>query len=231
MEFKTPDQIAAVAWEGELEASANAMGGGAERGPVVTIGQLEIWPAAQALENEVGKKWSPPLGDAGYWLVRLACTLRAPAGWGIAEAVQTLTLRPRDPGEAPDAVYAFSLFPDRVTAERTGELSATLGPELKFGEAVQLKAGELGAKITLRQVYPVIQSFGAGEPAPYWIFKPHMAHPLTGTQFVYAVLVDRAGAAGITAEVDITVTAQSQFGPIRYGTPWEGMRSARFEIQ
>src|SRR4051812_3459685 len=191
MLITTPASITSVAWEGELVPPENALTPKSPGRPVITIGQLEIWPAADALENELGKKWSPPLGDAGYWLVRLACTLRAPSGMGITEAQQTLTLSPRNSQEQPGAVYAFSLFPDRLAVEQKGELSATLGPELTFGDAVALKVGELGAKIEFKQVFPVIQSFGAGESTPYWIFRPHLSHPIDGTQFVYAVLVDR----------------------------------------
>jgi hypothetical protein len=234
MYIKTPSEIAAVAWEGELIPPENTYTYGLKspQRPVVSIGQLEIWPAAEALENEVGKKWVPPLGDAGYWLVRLACTLREPSGLlNITEAQQTLTLRPHNREEDPSVVYAYSLFPDRLAVENKGELSATLGPELKFGDAVQLKAGELGAKIEFKQVFPIIQSYGAGESTPYWIFRSHLSHPLDGTQFVYAVLVDRAGADGILADVALTVTAQTQFGSLRFGTPYEARKSTQFIIQ
>jgi hypothetical protein len=231
MLFTTPADIQSVAWEGELEASDISYVAKSPLKIRATIGQLEIWPAADALENEVGKKWVPPLGDAGYWLVRLPCTLQAPAGMGITEAQQTLALSPRNPREQPGAVYAYSLFPDRVEAEQKGELSATLNPELKFGDAVALKAGELGAKIELRKVFPVIQSYGAGEASPFWIFRPHLSRPLDGTQFVYAVLVDRAGADGILANVELTVTVRNEFGIIKYGTPYEARRHTQFIIQ
>ena len=94
-------------------------------------------------------------------------------------------------------MYAYSLFPDRLTAENKGEFSVSLGPELKFADKAEIKLGGIGAKIEFKKVFPVIQGYGAGETAPYWIFKSHLSHPLDGTQFVYAVLVDRAGADGI----------------------------------
>jgi len=120
MLITTPAEIHSVAWEGELVPPENALTPKSPGCPVVTSGQLEIWPAAAGLENELGKKWSRPLGDAGYWLVRLACTLRAPAGMGIAEAQQTLTLSPRSQQDQPGAVYALSLFPDRLAVEQKG---------------------------------------------------------------------------------------------------------------
>ena len=232
MLITTPASIASVAWEGELVPPENTY---AAKSPVkirATIGQLEIWPAAEALENEVGRKWVPPLGDAHYWLVRLACTLREPSGQlNLTEVQQTLSLSPRSRHEQPGAVYAFSLVPERLAVEQKGELSATLGPELKFGDAVELKVGELGAKIEFKHVFPVIQSYGAGEATPYWLFRPHLSHPLDGTQFVYAVLVDRAGPDGILATVELTVTAQNQFGMLRYGTPYEARKSTQFIIK
>jgi len=70
MHITTPDQIESVAWEGELvPPSITRTVRPAER-PVATIGRPEIWPVAEALENEAGRKWSLPLGDACYWLVR-----------------------------------------------------------------------------------------------------------------------------------------------------------------
>jgi hypothetical protein len=66
---------------GELIGPENSLAPKSPLRPVVTIGQLEIRRAAEALENELGKKWMPPLGESGCWLARLACTLGAPAGW------------------------------------------------------------------------------------------------------------------------------------------------------
>ena len=41
MDIKTPDAIAAVAWEGELVAPENTLGPKSPHRPVVTIGQEE----------------------------------------------------------------------------------------------------------------------------------------------------------------------------------------------
>ena len=141
MHIITPVQIESVAWEGELVPPPTSKAVGSAERPVVTIGRPEIWPAAEALESEVGRKWNPPLGDAGYWLVRLACTLRNPAGLPrITEATQTLYLRPRNVNVDEQSTYAFSLFPDRLGAEDKAEFSASLGPELKFASGTGFKA-------------------------------------------------------------------------------------------
>ena len=133
MHIITPAQIESVAWEGELISPATARAVRPAERPVVTIGRPEIWPAAEALENEVGRKWTPPLGDAGYWLVRLACTLRNPPGLPrITEATQTLYLRPKIPHADKESTYAFSLFPDRLGAEDKAEFSAS--PRVRGGQ-------------------------------------------------------------------------------------------------
>jgi hypothetical protein len=231
MHIITPTEITSVAWEGELVAPAVSYALSTQERPVVTIGRPEMWTVAEALENQVGQKWTPPLGDADYWLVRLACTLRNPSGrQTITEAEQRLYLRPRNSSAGQAAAYAFSLFPDRLGVEDRGEVSASLGPELKFADGSGFSVGQLGARIECRQVFPVIQGYGAGESTPYWVFKPHAAHPLEGSQYVYAVTVARANAGGIRASVELVVTVETQFGPVRFGAPEEANVHTRFTI-
>ena len=231
MHIITPTEIEAVAWEGELVAPAISYRGLTPRSLVATVGRPEIFPVDKALENEVGRKWTPPLGGADFWLVRLACTLREPGGHeNIVEATETLYLRPKNPAAGADAVYAFSLFPDRLGIESKAEFSVGLGPELKFGAAVDLKAGELGAKIEYRKVFPVIQGYGAGESAPAWVFKPHAAFPLAGSQFVYAVVAAKTGANGVRASVALVATVNTQLGPVRLGLPEDASAHVSFTI-
>ena len=231
MHIITPARIEAVAWEGELIPPPTAKAVRPADRPVVTIGRPEIWPVADALENEVGRKWSPPLGGAGYWLVRLACTLRNPPGLPrMTEAIQTLYLRPKNSQAGNESTYAFSLFPDRLGVEDNVEFSASLGPELKFASGAGLSVGELGAKIAYRKVFPVIQSYAAGEPTPYWIFQPHRSHPLDGSQFVYAVVVAQAGAGGIRANVELVVSVDFPFGLAKFGLSDEARANTRFVI-
>jgi len=232
MDIITPTGITSVAWEGELVTPAVTMSPKAPRViPVITIGKPEIWPAARALEIETGKKWTPPLGRTDFWLVRLACTLREPGGLPtLTEAVQTLYLRPRNSNADAGAVYAHSLFPDRLTAEDKSEFSATLGPELKFGKDVSYKIGELGAKIEYRKVFPVVQSFDVGTATPYWVFRPHATNPLDGSQCVYAVVGAQATAGGARASIELVVTSQTRFGPVRFGLPEEAQAHTSFTI-
>jgi len=232
----TPLEIESVVWEGELVPSAATRGAGPAQRPVAAIGKHEVWSAAQALEAETGKKWTLPLGGAEFWLVRLACTLREPGGSPtIAEVTQTLYLRPRNPAAGERAAgggytaYAYSLFPERLTVEDQAEFNASLTPELKF-TTVEVKPGGLGAKIQYRKAFPVIQAYDVGTPTPYWVFRPYAAHPLAGSQFVYAVVAAQAGTGGVRGSVELVVTVETRFGPLRLGLPEEARAHVGFVI-
>lgn len=231
MHFTTPQVIQEIAWEGELSAPGLMMGAGGAAAPVVTVGKPEVWTAEQALESETGKKWTPPLGEARFWLVRLACTLHPPAGRSaIVSARQALILRPIPASAGTESVYAHNLFPQRLGVDEKTDLTWSLGPELKFASGAGVKAGEVGATIEFHKVFPVIQAYGLGEASAYWDFQPHAAHPLLGSQFVYAVLAARQPANGLRGHVEVTVSTQSTLGPVRYGLPETARKHTSFEL-
>ena len=220
MRITTPTEIAQVAWEGELEPLGEVYKSAALR-PRVTLGEPAWWPAEQALEKETGKPWSPPAGGRHYTLLRLACTLHPPgeARARYSEAALGLYLRPQRAASGP--VVAHDLYPQRITVERTTTLKAGLGPDLKFGDAVELSLGELGAEIELPQVFPAVQAYGLGESHAEWRFAHHAARPLLGCQSVYAVLDAPREAGGVRLTVELVATLESRFGPIRLGLPAE----------
>ncbi|MCP4250816.1 MAG: hypothetical protein GY778_27575, partial [bacterium] len=117
---------------------------------------------------------------------------------------------------------------ERASVETAAEFNIILGPSVKFGE-IEVGPGELGATISYRKVFPVIQSYGAGESSPYWIFKAHRTRPLAGSQFVYAVVVARDGVQ-VQAQVELIATAETRFGPLRLGLPDEARASTTFAI-
>jgi hypothetical protein len=219
MRIITPTEIEQVAWEGSLEPLGQSYKGDDLRARV-TLGQPDWWPPEQVMESKTGQKWTPPAGDRRYLLLRLACTLHPPteARDRYTEARLTAYLRPSR-GSQP--VVAHDLCPARLTAESTGKLTFSLGPELKFAEVIAGKVAEVGAEIELHQVFPVIQSFGLSESRPYWQFSHHAAHPLLGSQFVYLVLAAPAEAHGARLSVELTATVQTRFGPVPLGLPQE----------
>lgn len=237
MYIPLPDTIETVAWEGELEPPAVSKG---VRGaaPVVTLGRPEVWAAAD-LEKVVGKPWTPPLrtpplrtppqGDAAYWLVRLVCSLRRPARERIVEAEQRVVLQPDRRADAAE-VYAHSLYPDRQSVEETRERALKLSPELKIAGLVEGSVAEAAVTLEYKRVFPVIQSYDVGTPHPSWRFKPHAAHPLEGSQYVFAVIAARPADLVIQAAVEVAVTLETRFGPLRFGLPDNARDALAFKI-
>jgi hypothetical protein len=217
MRIVTPPQIEQVAWEGTLEPLAEALRG-APVLPRVTLGEPVWWPAEQAMEGETGKKWTPPAGNRRYTLVRLSCTLHPPDDrrTHYAEATLSAYLRPH---QGDGRALAHDLYPQRLTVENKDTFTVGLGPDLKFGEIVDVSLLEVGAEIEYRQVYPVIQGFGLGESKPYWQFTHHAAHPLLGCQSVYVVVDAPYRAGGVRLSVELTVRGETRYGPFAVGLP------------
>ena len=218
MRINTPEGIEQAAWEGVLESLGETYRGAEPAGPRVTMGEPVWWPAEQALESETGKKWTPPAGGQRYTLVRLSCTLHPPAETRTRYMDVTLTAYLR-PHAAVGAAVAHDLYPLRLTAETKGKFTVSLGPELKFAPAVDVKLGEIGAEIEFRRVFPVIQAFGLGESRPYWQFKHDAAAPLLGSQSVYMVVAAPKQAGGVRLSVELVATVETRYGPLRVGLP------------
>lgn len=227
MYIPLPDTIETVAWEGELEPPAVSKSAG-DAAPVVTLGRPEVWAAAD-LEQVVGKPWTPPWGDAAYWLVRLACTLRRPQRGHIVEAEQRVMLQPGRHADTAET-YAHSLYPDRQSVEEPRKGALKLSPELKLAGLIEGSVAEAAVTLEYKRVFPVIQSYDVGTPYPSWRFKPHAAHPLEGSQFVFAVVAARPAALAIRAAVKVTVTLETRFGPLRFGLPDKARDALLFKI-
>jgi hypothetical protein len=219
MRIVTPTEIEEVAWEGALEP-LGATYRGADDLPRVTLGEPAWWPAAQAIEEETGKKWSPPANSRRYTLLRLACTLHPPADprTRYTDAALTAYLRPR---AGQGQVVAHDLFPQRLTVEEKSKFTVALKPELKFAELFEASPGEIGGEIEYQQAFPVVQGYGLGESAPYWRFERHTSHPLLGCQSVYVVLDAPEGGDGVRVTIELVATVETRWGPLRLGLPEE----------
>ena len=219
MRIVTPTEIEEVAWDGYLQPQGEVYRKAAIL-PRVTLGEPVWWPAEQAMEGETGKLWAPPAGDWRYLLVRLACTLHPPREERSLYTEATLHAYLRA-ARGPGRVVAQDLYPQRRSAEQKGAFTFSLGPDLRFAEAVDLRLMEVGAEIEYQQVFPVIQGFGLGESNPYWQFTRHATFPLLGCQYVYALLAAPAGAGGVRLSVEMVATWETRYGPLRVGLPEE----------
>ena len=126
---------------------------------------------------------------------------------------KTCICAPARPALAATASTPTASSPERLTVESQGTFGVKLGPELSFAQVISFKPGEVSAEIEYRQVYPVIQSYGAGEAQASWEFKAHAAHPLLGTQFVYAVVAVMPEAEGGRGYLELSVTSQKPVWP------------------
>ncbi len=220
MEFLTPAEIELPAWRGELAPGEPQQSEGGWGPLAAVLAKLEAWPVSVALADAPRPYRQAAMGLSGRWLVRLGCGLPAQAEEvPIAEAQLTLHLRPRNRLANDTSVYVASLFPERMGVEERLELVVGLGMDLKFSMGEDAVAESRAARIFFRKVYPVIQSFGTGETAPYWIFRPHGKRNLEGSQFVYAVLIASPRSEGITGYSDLAVSVETPSGKVRYHTP------------
>ncbi len=156
MRIETPTTIERAAWDGELvPRGVNQTFRGAAEPVRATIGEPVWWSAAQAMESETGKKWTPPADSRWYTLVQISCTLHKPTDphTHFTEATLTVYLLPR---QGAGEVRAQVLFPIRETADDTGKKTVKLTPELKFADVISFKPGELGAEIDYHKAFPVI---------------------------------------------------------------------------
>ncbi len=218
MRILTPTTIEQTAWEGTLEPLGGVYRGGETPSARVTLGEPVHWSAAQAMENETGKQWTPPTDGRTYLLARLACNLYPPGGERAhyTDAALTVYLRPKQGG---GAAVAHDLYPQRLAVDQAGKFTVALTPELKFAEQIDAKLLELGAEIEYHKAFPVIQGYGLGETRAEWRFAHHSAHPLIGCQSVYVVIAAPQGAQGVRVTIELSATLENRFGPIRLALP------------
>jgi hypothetical protein len=201
--------------------------------PIAAIGKPEFWPAAEALQDMLEQSWVPPVNDAHFWLLRLACTMKPPtSAEDVTEAQLALALQPVNGAAAATSTYAFLLHPDREVVDYQVPVTFNLSGTLVSPATGIHGGGQVSAKVQFRKVFPVIQSFGVGSPNPYWIFKPHANRPLEGSQFVYAVVAAQPQAEGLLGSIDLTVTVENQKwgGLIRFGVPRDAREQLNFTI-
>jgi hypothetical protein len=237
--FACPEEIQEVAWEGNLVAAPTFMKGGpAPAPPFVRINKLEHWPLPGAPEHPTGAPWGPPPSaagkDANYWLLRLACELR-PSGKAVilTEAQLALSLRPSRGEAAEPSLYAYYLHPDREEVESPQFLGFNVAAHTTtLEDGTRVQGANVRAGWEFRKVFPVIESHDVGSADPYWIFRHHATRPLTGSQFVYAVVAAGKGVAAFWAALDLTATMKDTTWAswIRFSLPPEARDRLGFLI-
>ena len=109
---------------------------------------------------------------------------------------------------------AFDLAPRVETEEQTGMFTLGIGPDFKFS-SVDLTLAKAETTINLHRVFPVITADGIGESTARWVFASRPAHPLVGSQIVYAVVQLPPGVEAARVSLMLNAEMTTGLGPIK----------------
>ncbi len=198
-------------WDGALEPPPDAQTfttRGGDGLPRVSIGRPVWWSDQKVL----GEQWVPPAGGRRYGLARFAFSLRPEGRQAVKRAEFIVYLFATGSGKRP---IAFDLFPKTTTEEQTGSRTVGLDPKFKFVKAVEVSGLKAETTMDVTQAVPVITVDGIGENFARWAFESRPAHPLVGSQVVYATVELPPGAEAARASVHLSAEVTGSFGPIR----------------
>jgi len=197
------------AWEGVLAPPKGVYAPPGEKLPTVSIGK-PVWWDGEAI---MGEKWTHPSGGNRYGLARFAFYLRPEGRKVVRRAELMVSLETEDGRGVP---IVFDLLPKVTTEEKTGTFKATVGLDFKF-----LSLAQAETTIDFTQKVPVIVADGIGESIARWAFVSGRAHPLVGSQLVYAILEMSAGTSAARASLTLSAEVVTSLGPIRGILPKE----------
>ncbi len=196
-----------MAWEGELVPPSGVFAAHGKTMPKVSIGKPDWW----AGQKIMGDSWKAPEGGYGYGLARFAFSLRPEGRQEVRRAELVVDLQPDDGGPRP---IAFDLTPKAETEEQTGTFTLGIGPDFKFS-SVDVSLAKAETTINLRRVFPVITADGVGESTARWVFASRPAHPLVGSQIVYAIVQLPPGVEAARVSLFLSAEITTGFGPIK----------------
>lgn len=168
--------------------------------PQVSIGKPDWWAGSKIL----GDAWKAPEGSYSY---RFVFYLRPE----VRRAELVVDFQPEDGNARP---LAFDLEPRVETEEQTGTFTLGIGPDFKFF-SVDVTLAKAETTINLRRVFPVITADGIGESTARWVFVSIPAHPLVGSQIVYAIVQMPQGVEASGISLFLSAEMTTGFGPIK----------------
>lgn len=196
-----------IAWDGKLVPPTGIFAARGKEMPQVSIGKPDWWDGQHIL----GDAWKAPEGGYSYGLARFAFSLRPEGRQEVRRAELVVYFQPEDGGKRP---VAFDLAPRSETEERTGSFALGIGPDLKFS-SVEMTLAKAETTINLRRVFPVIIADGIGESIARWVFVSRPAHPLVGSQIVYAIVQMPPGVESARVAIFLNAEIATGFGPIK----------------
>ena len=194
-------------WEGELVPPSGIFAPRGKAMPKVSIGKPDWWAGQKIL----GDAWKAPEGGYNYGMARFAFSLRPEGRQEVRRTELVVDLQPEDGGARPTA---FDLTPRAETEEQTGAFALGIGPDFKFS-SVGVTLAKAETTINLRRVFPVITADGIGESTARWVFASRPAHPLVGSQIVYAIVQMPPGVEATRVSLFLNAEMTTGFGPIK----------------
>lgn len=196
-----------TAWNGELMPPSGVLATRGKSMPKVSIGKPDWWSSQKIL----GDAWKAPEGGYSYGLARFAFSLRPEGRKMVRRTELVVDFQPEDGGAKP---IAFDLMPMAETEERTGTFALGIGPDFKFS-SLDVTLAKAETTINLRRVFPVITADGIGESTARWVFVTRPAHPLEGSQIVYAIVQLPPGVEAARVSLYLNAEIATAFGPIK----------------
>jgi hypothetical protein len=197
-------------WEGALEQPAVAYSRGADE-ISASIGEPFQWADGEML----GGNWKPPVGGNRFYLLQLAFTLSPRGNIKVTSVDFNLTLGRQGDKKA----VVFDAFPLEQTIEQKNAIILGVGADFKLSSIVEASIGKADITVDFGYVVPVIRVEGLQEPKLCWRYSEHAKYPLTGSRRMVAIVSLPAGMKTALATLDLTVSAEGRFGPIRVSTP------------
>jgi len=211
----TPENISEVLFEGELEIDAllgkHAVERSAGSGPVVTLGQ-PICLGKFGLDFRMPKGTEALLRQSDYYLVRLACSFRAPLDGQITFATLTAFLR-ASVGDRP--LMALDIFPKQVVELEEGEINVAVKPHLNLAKVGEVDLGGVETVIKYGRLEPVILGLNVQRSDPGWEFSAHKKHPLSGNKFLYLILEKPRDVEAVRVTLHATARLQTRQGVLQ----------------
>ena len=198
-------------WEGALEQPAAAY---ATRGAdeiSASIGEPFQWADGEML----GGNWKPPVGGNRFYLLQLAFTLKPSGNIKVTSVDFCLTLKPQGEKRA----IVFDAFPREQTVEQKNAITLGVGANFKLSPVVEASLGKADITVDFGYVVPVIRVEGLQEPKLCWRYSEHAKYPLTGSRRMVAIVSLPDGMKTALATLQLTVSAEGRFGPVRVSTP------------
>jgi hypothetical protein len=196
-------------WEGTLEQPAMMFRG--TDGVSASIGEPFQWADGEML----GGNWKPPVGGNRFYLLQLAFTLKPSGKIKVTSADFCLSLGAQGGKHA----VVFDAFPREQTIEQKNAITLGVGANFKLSPVVEASLGKADITVDFGYVVPVIRVEGLQESKLCWRYSEHAKYPLTGSRRMVAIVSLPDGMNNALATLELTVSAEGRFGPIRVSTP------------